>query len=81
MPSGSAPEYGYAWRSVFISGLVDPPEARRLPFPEQTFADAMPRTALKGVRSPAHQGYSWQTGRADLKYSVSVYDSFSRRKM
>ena len=44
MPSGSTPEYGYAWRSVFISGLMDPPEARRLPFPAQTSADATPRT-------------------------------------
>ena len=56
MPSGSAPEYGYAWRSVFISGLVDPPEARQLPFPEQTSADATPRTALKGGEFPSTQG-------------------------
>ena len=61
--------------------LVDYLRASWLPFPEQTSADTGSRMAMKGVRFMADQGYSWQTGRADLKYSVSVYYSFSLRKM
>lgn len=56
-------------------------EAGWLPFPEQTSADAAASMTMKGVSSTAHQGYSWHSGRADLKYSASVYYAFSLRKM